>query len=95
MELEFTIIFLTVSVKDAVCLNLANQFNCEESRKEIALNDECPVCMEKFDDSSRDDANVRGDITVLECRHAFYSECFENMQERRCPICRSNLGFSC
>ena len=96
-------------VRGAVLVNMANHFQCSSSRKKIALNEQCFICLEGFDPQDREgggdgggssaqQANGEADFCVLECHHCVHRECFNSMCREmdvfQCPLCRSKLGFT-
>lgn len=72
---------------DSRCKNLAKPslLYCYIHRGQSSTkNTECPICLEKFSDSS-------GDVFLLSCAHQLHNTCLAQLRTDSCPICRSRL----
>ena len=63
-------------------------YNCEiqeseeQSRLDNLFNDECPICLDTFDDAEN--------IKILNCNHAYHYDCIRYWltTKKNCPVCR-------
>jgi len=61
----------------------------EQSRGACCLEDECCICLEKYND--------RDQVSILPCKHGIHTACIDGCFVRgdnRCPICRNNADYS-
>jgi hypothetical protein len=55
--------------------------------KEIKHDDDCPICLENFNNLGDDNK-----VTEIECNHIFCFKCIDKwfIKKSQCPICKKN-----
>jgi hypothetical protein len=56
--------------------------------EEVEVGEECPICLDEFDDSDEENKSF-----VTDCGHKFHGKCLERWLRERdtCPSCRKVL----